>query len=130
MPFRILPGSSARAPCIAARERTAIEADVAAIRISVRSCVMWSSMDARHSARAAEGCLDLNQAACGNAAPLRRRTARAFDFHAIHVWKQADHGIGLHCPEAELHTGKHDVGRAGRDQIDRLALILFCLDAA
>src|SRR6476620_241672 len=108
MPFRILPGSSARAPWVVARERTAIEADVAAIRISVRSCVMWSSMDARHSARSAEHRLDLNQAACCKAAPLRRGTARVFDFHTIHVWKQADHGIGIHFPEAELHAGEHD----------------------
>src|SRR6478736_6176457 len=117
MPFRILPGSSARAPWVTARERTAIEADVAAIRISVRSCVIWSSMDARHSARSAEGCFDLNQAACGKAALLQGWTARVIDFHALHARKQADHGIGIHFPETELHAGEHEVGGAGRNQI-------------
>jgi len=68
-------------------------------------------------------CLDLNQASRAPL-PLRRRTARVSDLHVFHAREHPDHIVGIHLAQAELNALQHDVGGAGSDKIDGLAVIL------
>src|SRR6478672_9546155 len=74
-------------------------------------------------------CLDLNQASRAPL-PLRRRTARVSDLHVFHAREHPDHIVGIELAQAELHALQHDVGGAGSDKVDGLAVILPRLDPA
>src|SRR5215213_417406 len=77
----------------------------------------------------------MNQPALA-AVPARRRQQRSdrttviADRHVRNAWKYPRYPVRLEYLEAELNVGEHDVGRAARDDVHRVAILLPALNLA
>ena len=58
------------------------------------------------------------------AALMLHWTPIVLGLHPRHVREHAKDFIGIHAPDAELHVGQHDDGRAREDHVGHFAVFL------